>query len=52
MLSFRIVCKTNPVAVNSFEEALFPIFQLILSQDVQGKLKNTFLFYMESEMCL
>ncbi|XP_044735221.1 exportin-2 isoform X2 [Chrysoperla carnea] len=34
-LSIKIVCKTNPAAVNSFEEALFPIFQLILSQDVQ-----------------
>ncbi|KAJ1519390.1 hypothetical protein ONE63_004682 [Megalurothrips usitatus] len=34
-LSIRIVCKGNPAAVSSFEEALFPIFQGILSQDVQ-----------------
>lgn len=34
-LSIRIVCKSNPSAVSSFEEALFPIFQGILSQDVQ-----------------
>ena len=33
-LSIKIVCKTNPVAVASFEEALFPIFQGILQQDV------------------
>lgn len=35
-LSIRIVCKTNPAAVASFEQALFPIFQGILQQDVQG----------------
>ncbi|XP_043276599.1 exportin-2 [Venturia canescens] len=34
-LSIRIVCKTNPAAVASFEQALFPIFQVILQQDVQ-----------------
>ncbi|KAK3928644.1 Exportin-2 [Frankliniella fusca] len=34
-LSIRIVCKSNPGAVASFEEALFPIFQGILSQDIQ-----------------
>ncbi|XP_076244499.1 chromosome segregation 1 [Calliopsis andreniformis] len=33
-LSIKIVCKTNPTAVASFEEALFPIFQGILQQDV------------------
>ncbi|XP_076289313.1 chromosome segregation 1 [Lasioglossum baleicum] len=33
-LSIKIVCKTNPAAVSSFEEALFPIFQGILQQDV------------------
>ncbi|XP_015602290.1 exportin-2 isoform X1 [Cephus cinctus] len=34
-LSIKIVCKTNPEAVASFEQALFPIFQGILQQDVQ-----------------
>ncbi|XP_015114350.1 exportin-2 [Diachasma alloeum] len=34
-LSIRIVCKTNPEAVISFEQVLFPIFQGILQQDVQ-----------------
>lgn len=34
----RIVCKTNPEAVSSFEQALFPIFQEILQQDIPGKL--------------
>ncbi|XP_014473993.1 PREDICTED: exportin-2 isoform X1 [Dinoponera quadriceps] len=33
-LSIKIVCKTNPVAVSSFEQALFPIFQGILQQDI------------------
>ncbi|XP_053981476.1 exportin-2 isoform X2 [Hylaeus anthracinus] len=33
-LSIKIVCKKNPVAVSSFEEALFPIFQGILQQDI------------------
>ncbi|KAG8250095.1 exportin-2 [Homalodisca vitripennis] len=35
VLSIRIVCKTNVGAVASFEEALFPLFQNILQQDVQ-----------------
>ncbi|KAK9511317.1 hypothetical protein O3M35_005891 [Rhynocoris fuscipes] len=34
-LSIRIVCKKNPGAVVNFEEALFPIFQTILQQDIQ-----------------
>lgn len=34
-LSVRIVCKSRPEAVASFEDALFPIFQAILQQDVQ-----------------
>ncbi|KAG7209545.1 hypothetical protein KM043_015625 [Ampulex compressa] len=33
-LSIKIVCKTNPEAVSSFEQALFPIFQGILQQDI------------------
>lgn len=34
----RIVCKTNPEATLSFEQALFPIFQGILQQDIPGNL--------------
>lgn len=30
----RIVCKAEPSAVSSFEEALFPVFQGILQQDI------------------
>lgn len=30
----RIVCKSEKSAVSSFEEALFPIFQGILQQDI------------------
>lgn len=37
-VSIKIVCKTNPEAVTSFEQALFPIFQEILQQDIPGKL--------------
>lgn len=33
----RIVCKANPGAVTSFEDILFPIFQGILQQDIQGE---------------
>ncbi|XP_011881255.1 PREDICTED: exportin-2 [Vollenhovia emeryi] len=33
-LSIKIVCKTNPEATTSFEQALFPIFQGILQQDI------------------
>ncbi|XP_020283895.1 exportin-2 isoform X1 [Pseudomyrmex gracilis] len=33
-VSIKIVCKTNPEAVTSFEQALFPIFQEILQQDI------------------
>lgn len=34
-LAIRIVCKTNPTAVTSFEDVLFPTFQAILQQDIQ-----------------
>lgn len=34
-LSVKIVCKKNRLAVSTFEEALFPVFQEILQQDVQ-----------------
>lgn len=33
-LAIKIVCKSEPNAVTSFEEALFPIFQNILQQDI------------------
>ena len=35
-LSIRITCKASPSTVNSFEEALFPVFTEILQNDVQG----------------
>lgn len=35
-LSIKIVCAQTPEAVASFEQALFPTFQVILQQDVQG----------------
>ncbi|XP_011193485.1 exportin-2 [Zeugodacus cucurbitae] len=33
-LAVKIVCKSEPAAVSSFEEALFPVFQGILQQDI------------------
>lgn len=33
-LAIKIVCTAEPAAVSSFEEALFPIFQNILQQDI------------------
>lgn len=33
-LAIKIVCTAEPSAVTSFEEALFPIFQNILQQDI------------------
>lgn len=33
-LAVKIVCKAQPAAVSSFEEALFPVFQGILQQDI------------------
>ncbi|KAK0159600.1 hypothetical protein PV327_010696 [Microctonus hyperodae] len=41
-LSIRIVCKTNPAAVESFEQVLFPIFQGILQQDIQEYIPYVF----------
>ncbi|BES95153.1 CAS/CSE protein, C-terminus [Nesidiocoris tenuis] len=35
VLCIKIVCARNPGNVSSFEEALFPVFQVILQQDVQ-----------------
>ncbi|KAG8567511.1 hypothetical protein GDO81_013658 [Engystomops pustulosus] len=34
-LSIRITCRSNPAAVNGFEEALFLVFTEILQSDVQ-----------------
>ena len=34
-LSIRIVCTRQPSAVNNFETVLFPVFQQILTEDVQ-----------------
>lgn len=31
-LAVRIVCKQNPEAVTTFEQTLFPIFQIIIQQ--------------------
>ncbi|CAG0901076.1 unnamed protein product [Cyprideis torosa] len=33
--SIRLVCRTTPQAIGTFEDVLFPTFQQILSQDVQ-----------------
>lgn len=35
-LAVKIVCKVEPNAVASFEEALFPVFQHILQEDIMG----------------
>jgi exportin-2 (importin alpha re-exporter) len=37
-LAIKIVCKIEPNAVTSFEQALFPEFQKILQNDIMGKL--------------
>merc|ERR1719219_2359868 len=34
-LAIRIVCKSNPAAVQNFEQVLFPVFEEILKTDVQ-----------------
>lgn len=36
-LAIRIVCSSNSTAISAFEDILFPIFQGILQQDVQGE---------------
>ncbi|KAI5718761.1 hypothetical protein M8J76_000021 [Diaphorina citri] len=41
-LAIRIVCKQNPEAVATFEQALFPIFQVIIQQDTLEFLPYTF----------
>lgn len=39
------MCRSNSSAVQSFEDVLFPIFQGILQQDIQGKLFLNFYFH-------
>jgi exportin-2 (importin alpha re-exporter) len=41
-LAITIVCKVEPKAVTSFEEALFPIFQHILQEDIMEFLPYVF----------
>lgn len=41
-LSIKIVCKIEPAAVSSFEEALFPQIQLILQNDIMEFLPYVF----------
>lgn len=36
-VAIKITCRVNPEAVATFEQGLFPPFQDILQQDVQGK---------------
>ena len=36
-VAISIVCKVTPAAVAAFEDLLFPVFQEVLTQDVQGK---------------
>jgi len=41
----RLVCTVTPEGVGSFEGVLFPIFQIILQQDILGMLDcSVFLF--------
>ncbi|KAG8192798.1 hypothetical protein JTE90_019116 [Oedothorax gibbosus] len=53
-LAVRIVCRTNRAAVLQFEEALFPVFENILQQDIQEfvpyvfQLLSLFLEFQES----
>lgn len=40
----RLVCSVTPEGVGSFEGVLFPIFQIILQQDILGMFrKNDFI---------
>ncbi|XP_026476841.1 exportin-2 [Ctenocephalides felis] len=41
-LAIKIVCKSDNNAITSFEEALFPLFEHILQQDVQEFIPYTF----------
>uniref|UniRef100_A0A8D8S4P8 Exportin-2 n=1 Tax=Cacopsylla melanoneura TaxID=428564 RepID=A0A8D8S4P8_9HEMI len=41
-LAIRIVCKQTPEAVETFEQTLFPIFQIIIQQDILEFLPYTF----------
>jgi len=41
----RLVCTVTPEGVGSFEGVLFPIFQIILQQDILGMIGKFLLFY-------
>ena len=43
-LCIKIVCKTDNSAVASFENILFPFFQMVLQQDIQGKIGSICFF--------
>jgi hypothetical protein len=36
----RLVCTVTPEGVGSFEGVLFPIFQIILQQDILGMMRQ------------
>lgn len=38
----RLVCSVTPEGVGSFEGVLFPIFQIILQQDILGMNEGSF----------
>jgi len=38
----RLVCSVTPEGVGSFEGVLFPIFQIILQQDILGMNEEDF----------
>jgi len=38
----RLVCTVTPEGVGSFEGVLFPIFQIILQQDILGMIGQFF----------
>lgn len=42
ILFIRLVCSVTPEGVGSFEGVLFPIFQVILQQDILGTNKDNF----------
>lgn len=43
VICIRLVCTVTPEGVGSFEGVLFPIFQIILQQDILGM--NGVLFF-------
>lgn len=43
LLFIRLVCELTPEGITSFEGVLFPIFQIILQQDIMG-MNQIFIF--------